>query len=308
MSYNSSTGVISYSRGPGDITAVTAGNGLTGGGSTGAVTLNVVGGNGINVAADSISVDMNDFDTDSLGEGSSNLYYTNARADARVTAGFSSKSTSDLGEGSNLYYTTARVNAAIDARVTNSYVDALNVDADTLDGINSSSFLRSDANDSHSGTITPSSNNSINLGSSSLKYANVYATTFQGKATSATYADLAEKYATDAELEAGTVVCFGGDAEVTACAHASDHRVAGVISTDPAYMMNAEGEGQYVALTGRVPCKVIGPVHKGDLMVASGHKGHAMADNEAGPGRIIGKAIGSNEDGEGVIEVLVNLM
>ena len=90
--------------------------------------------------------------------------------------------------------------------------------------------------------------------------------------------------------------------------HASDHRVAGVISTDPAYMMNAEGEGQYVALTGRVPCKVIGPVHKGDLMVASGHKGHAMADNEAGPGRIIGKAIGSNEDGEGVIEVLVNLM
>ena len=314
ISYNSTTGVISFTNDAGDIesVSVSAGNGLTGGGSasSGAAsfTLNIGAGNGINVAADSISVDMNDFDTDSLGEGSSNLYYTNARADARVTAGFSSKSTSDLGEGSNLYYTTARVNAAIDARVTNSYVDALNVDADTLDGINSSSFLRSDANDSHSGTITPSSNNSINLGSSSLKYANVYATTFQGKATSATYADLAEKYATDAELEAGTVVCFGGDAEVTACAHASDHRVAGVISTDPAYMMNAEGEGQYVALTGRVPCKVIGPVHKGDLMVASGHKGHAMADNEAGPGRIIGKAIGSNEDGEGVIEVLVNLM
>ena len=313
LSYNSTTGVISFTNDAGDIesVSVSAGSGLTGGGSasSGAAsfTLNVGAGTGINVAADSISVDMSDFDTGDLAEAG-NLYFTNARADARVDAGFSSKSTSNLSEGSNLYYTTARVNAAIDARVTNGYVDALNVDADTLDGINSSSFLRSDANDTHSGTITPSSNNAINLGSSSLKYANVYATTFQGRATSASYADLAEKYATDAELEAGTVVCFGGDAEVTACAHASDHRVAGVISTDPAYMMNAEGEGQYVALTGRVPCKVIGPVHKGDLMVASGHKGHAMADNEAGPGRIIGKAIGSNEDGEGVIEVLVNLM
>ena len=314
ISYNSSTGVISFTNDAGDIesVAVTAGAGLTGGGSSSSgaasFTLNVGAGTGINVAADSISVDMTDFDSDDLSEGSSNLYYTDARADARVTAGFASKSTSNLGEGSNLYYTTARVNAAIDARVTNGYVDALNVDADTLDGINSSSFLRSDANDTHSGTITPNANNSLNLGSSSLKYANVYATTFQGQATSATYADLAEKYATDEELEAGTVVCFGGDAEVQACAHASDHRVAGVISTDPAYMMNAAGEGQYVALTGRVPCKVLGPVNKGDLMVASGHKGHAMADNEAGPGRIIGKAIGSNEDGEGVIEVLVNLM
>jgi hypothetical protein len=314
ISYNSTTGVISFTNDAGDIesVSVTAGDGLTGGGSTSsgaaAFTLNIGAGTGINVSADSIAVDMSDFNSDNLGEGSTNLYYTDARADARVTAGFASKSTSNLGEGSNLYYTTARVNAAIDARVTNGYVDALNVDADTLDGINSSSFLRSDANDTHSGSITPNANNSLNLGSSSLKYANVYATTFQGQATSATYADLAEKYATDEELEAGTVVCFGGDAEVTACAHASDHRVAGVISTDPAYMMNAAGEGQYVALTGRVPCKVLGPVHKGDLMVASGHKGHAMADNEAGPGRIIGKAIGSNEDGEGVIEVLVNLM
>ena len=313
ISYNSTTGVISFTNDAGDIesVSVTAGAGLTGGGSAAsgafAATLNIGAGTGISVAADSVSVNMGAFDTADLAEGASNLYYTNARADARVNAGFSSKSTSDLSEGSNLYYTDARVNADIDGRVTKAFVDALNVDADTLDGINSSAFLRSNANDSHSGTITPSTNNAINLGSSSLKYANVYATTFQGQSTQARYADLAEKYATDAELEAGTVVMFGGEAEVTACDSENCHAVAGVISTDPAYMMNSDADGQYVALAGRVPTKVTGPVAKGDLMVSAGN-GMAKANNDAQAGRIIGKAIGSSEGGEAVIEVLVNMM
>lgn len=130
-----------------------------------------------------------------------------------------------------------------------------------------------------------------------------------GTATAARYADLAEKYATDAELEAGTVVVFGGDAEVTACSSDAHHAVAGVISTDPAYMMNSEAEGQYVALTGRVPVKVTGPVAKGDLMVTSSVAGHAKADNNAQAGRILGKAISAHEgEGEGVVEVLITLM
>ena len=267
-----------YTTTTGDITAVVAGDGLTGGATSGSATVDVGAGTGITVNANDIAVNMGAF------------------------------STSDLSEGTNQYHTSARVNTLIDARVTNSFVDALNVDADTLDGISSASFLRSDASDSHSGDITPSSDNAVDLGSSSLRYNQVYAVSFEGTATSAKYADLAEKYDADEELEAGTVVCFGGDAEVTACGTASDHRVAGVISTDPAYMMNSDGEGQYVALTGRVPCKVTGPVAKGDIMVSSDVKGHAKADNNAQAGRIIGKAVGSNAEGEGVIEVLVNMM
>jgi hypothetical protein len=140
----------------------------------------------------------------------------------------------------------------------------------------------------------------------------LYAVIFQGTASSARYADLAERYEADAILEPGTVVCFGGEKEITACDHENDHAVAGVVSTDPAYMMNsAAGNNDthpYIALTGRVPVKVVGPVAKGDLLVASSVKGHAMANNTAKAGTIIGKAIGSSDNGESVVEALINLM
>jgi hypothetical protein len=140
----------------------------------------------------------------------------------------------------------------------------------------------------------------------------LYAAIFQGTASSARYADLAERYEADAILEPGTVVCFGGEKEITACDHENDHAVAGVVSTDPAYMMNsAAGNNDthpYIALTGRVPVKVVGPVAKGDLLVASSVKGHAMANNGAKAGTIIGKAISSSDNGESVVEALINLM
>ncbi len=150
------------------------------------------------------------------------------------------------------------------------------------------------------------------IGQSNNKFATVYATTFSGVSTTAKYADLAERYEADDVLEPGTVVCFGGAKEITACDHPNDHAVAGVISTDPAYMMNSDAGTDathpYVALTGRVPVKVTGEVNKGDLLVASDVKGHAMANNNAKAGTIIGKALGSSAGGEAVVEALVHLM
>ena len=120
---------------------------------------------------------------------------------------------------------------------------------------------------------------------------------------------MAEKYATDTHYEHGTVVVFGGDAEVTVTAEANSPKVAGVISTDPAYMMNKDAEGQYVALRGRVPCKVIGPVAKGDVLVTSGRPGFAEAASSphfVGVACYVGKAISShNTPSEGVIEIMV---
>lgn len=125
----------------------------------------------------------------------------------------------------------------------------------------------------------------------------------------ATWADLAEYYSSDKEYEPGTVVMFGGDAEVTKSNKKGTTKVAGVVTTNPAFIMNKDMEGTRacVALQGRVPCKVIGKISKGDLMVASEVGGVACSVGEnARPGTIIGKAL-EDYDSEriGTIEVAV---
>jgi hypothetical protein len=148
-----------------------------------------------------------------------------------------------------------------------------------------------------------------NLGSSTNAWSTVYGGTFSGTATTAKYADLAENYLGDADYEPGTVVVLGGDAEVTTTNKKGDTRVAGVVTTNPAHLMNSALEGDYVtgiALAGRVPCKVIGVVAKGDILVSSAIPGYAMVDNNPSYGTIIGKAVASKEDNErGFVEVLV---
>ena len=135
-----------------------------------------------------------------------------------------------------------------------------------------------------------------------------------GSTLNATYADLAEKYTADSDYEPGTVVVFGGDAELSVTGQQASHTVAGIITTNPAQVYNAEcsaGEGEFVvelALIGRVPCKVIGPIMKGDLIVTSESAGYGCAGDPENikPGTIIGKAISSFNDGlDGVVEVLV---
>jgi len=133
------------------------------------------------------------------------------------------------------------------------------------------------------------------------------ATVFSGTATQAQYADLAEMYAADAEIEPGTVVHFAGEGKLAACDEANHHAVAGIISTDPAHLMNSSQEGVALAIAGRVPCKVTGAVAAGDLMVSAGN-GMAMANNSPAIGTVIGKAIEANEGGDAVIEVLAMMM
>ena len=85
-----------------------------------------------------------------------------------------------------------------------------------------------------------------NLGSGSSTWSTVYATTFSGTATTARYADLAENYLADAEYAPGTVIEFGGTAEVTQSTTHGTHRVAGVVSTNPAHLMNSALQGDHV--------------------------------------------------------------
>ena len=141
-----------------------------------------------------------------------------------------------------------------------------------------------------------------NIGQSDNYFNRVFA-----QATSALYADLAEKYVADAEYAPGTVVVFGGDKEVTISSTDADRAVAGVVSTNPSYIMNSGLEAEYVAtvaLTGRVPCRVTGSVRKGDLMVSAGY-GLARADADPRVGTVIGKALENFEGTDGVIEVVV---
>jgi len=124
----------------------------------------------------------------------------------------------------------------------------------------------------------------------------VTGTSFVGIANSAKYADLAEKYLADAAYTPGTVVEFGGDNEVTVSTVDHSTAVAGIVSTAPAYLMNSELQGDYivaVALTGRVPCRVQGPVKKGSVLVTGTVPGTAIAiDNlKFKPGCVVGKAM-----------------
>jgi hypothetical protein len=127
-----------------------------------------------------------------------------------------------------------------------------------------------------------------------------------GSTLEATYADLAEKYVSDSQYVPGTVVEFGGEHEVTVASEFTA-RVAGIVSTNAAYIMNGECSGEFVvtvALQGRVPCWVMGPVRKGDMMVSAGN-GRARACERPEMGTVIGKALQNFTGGTGVIEVVV---
>ena len=171
----------------------------------------------------------------------------------------------------------------------------------TSSGANSMTTLTMGGNLT-SKAILPDADASYDIGTISKGYNTVHA-----KATSAQYADLAEIYESDAEYGIGTVVVFGGEKEITQSIIGNDTSVAGVVSENPAYLMNSGAAGIPVALIGKVKCKVAGHIKKGDMLSthASLH-GVAKKAHDPAPGTIIGKALEDYDSTEiGVINIVV---
>ena len=156
--------------------------------------------------------------------------------------------------------------------------------------------------------VNGGSNAAGNIGSASSYFNRLFATS-----TSALYADLAEVYESDEIYEPGTVLVFGGEREVTLCDSALDTRIAGVVSTDPSFVMNSgcpSAVTATVALLGKVPTKVSGVVNKGDIMVSAGN---GRAQSAAGlahipTGSVLGKSLENFPGGNGVIQIVVGRM
>jgi hypothetical protein len=152
------------------------------------------------------------------------------------------------------------------------------------------------------GLINGNANGVGNIGNSTGYFNTLFAS-----ATSAQYADLAEVYIADAEYVPGTVLSFGGTLEVTITTQDADPSIAGVVSTNPAYLMNAGVKSQYtaiVALVGQVPCKVKGNIRKGQMLVSAGD-GYARAEIKPEMGTVIGKALEDFTGDQGIIKVVV---
>jgi hypothetical protein len=236
--------------------------------------------------------------------------YTDARETAITTA---YQSYADTAEADAKTYADTEIAALVDSspaamNTLNELAAALGDDASFSTTVtNSIATKLALAGGTMSGDIAMGGNDITGGGDATF-------TNFNGTATYAKYADLAERYAADATYEEGTVVSFGGEAEVTSAQGYGSTKIAGVVSTKPAFAMNSEAGSSethpYIALQGRVPCKVTGTVSKGDILVASEISGVATVwlENSVDPRMTayVGIAIeDKTTDGEGYVEVKV---
>lgn len=308
VSSTSVSGSAVYDNGNRVLTSVTvsAGTGLSGGGTinvgpSGTVTLNNTGVLSLTGTANRISV-----------SGSTGNITLNLPQDIHTAASVTFNrvdATSIYGtavyDNGNRVLTSANISGGAVSSIagtTNQIIASANIGAVTL---SLPQNIHTGANPTFSG-ITVSSLNGAN-GSGTV---NGSWSLGSGASFRATYADLAERYAADAEYEPGTVLVIGGSAEVTTTTRHGDTARAGIVSTAPAYTLNAEAGDDsthpLIALAGRVPCKVKGFVRKGDMLVTSTEPGYAEAafanDN---PNAVIARALEDFEGTTGIIQVMV---
>lgn len=196
---------------------------------------------------------------------------------------------------------------------TNLGVASKNYVDTALSGGGAGGVLLKDGTNTITGVITPTANNTTDFGSSALKFATIHATTFSGTSNEALYADLAERFAADGAYAPGTVVALGGAEEITRVAEDGSDDVFGVISTRPAYLMNAgAGDAEThppVAMAGRIPVRVIGTVTKGDRLISAGNGlARSAKVGELTAFNVIGRALENKyNEGEGSIEAFVKI-
>jgi hypothetical protein len=139
------------------------------------------------------------------------------------------------------------------------------LDLTNADGVSGNPTISLNTSPSVASITKTGSNGVGDIGQTGNRFNVIY-----GRSTSASYADLAEKYTTDQEYEPGTVIVVadGGDSEATQ-SYKHDQRVLGVVSTAPAHIMNDESTGQAIGLVGRLPVKIVGPIRKGQAIVST---------------------------------------
>jgi len=227
--------------------------------------------------------------------GSSNPVFTNTNTNGSIILAPNGNGTVDV--SSKKITSLATPTASADA-ATKAYVDSQVSGAGSL--LTSGGTM--------TGNILVSG--TVNFGSSGSRISTVFATTFNGTSTAAQYADVAENFSADSQYAPGTVVALGGAEEITRVNEEASEQVFGVISEKPAYLMNAGLEdGLPVAVTGRVPVRVLGTVNKGDRLVSAGNGlARAAQPGEATAFNVIGRAIESKStEQEGTVEAFVTI-
>ena len=294
LSYNSTTGEFSFTNDAGDIESVEvlAGVGLSGGGSATSGTFSTT-----------LTLDLDELTTSTTNsDGDYFAVVDTAGNQKKLTKGSINVSgfNNDIG-----YSTTTGTVTQVDggSGLTGSVTTSGSL------AVGAGNYILVGANDVG---VDATSTNTANKVVARDGSGNFAAGTITATATQAQYADLAENYEADSDYEPGTVLILGGDKEVTVTDEPGSFKAMGVVSTDPAHLMNVDCEGEHVvavALRGRIPCKVAGTCKKGDVLITSDTPGHAMVAGDPkslSPLQIIGRALEHKTSAApGVVEIIV---